>query len=114
MKKIALIVTCIALTVTNIILLSTRNSTAQQAAFFNVLPFMTQAGRMGFFNQEDGTIYIYDSDVKELLFKAQLKELGTPIDHLERNDLPEDNKFGGKSKSIIVPTNDKKDQNNNE
>lgn len=105
MKKFMFIFLCSVVTATNIVLLLTHNSNAQQTSFLNVIPFSTQSGRMGFFNQNDGMIYIYDADVKNLMFKAQLKELGTTIGHIERNDLPSDNKFNGKTQSIIVPTN---------
>lgn len=74
-------------------------------SFDHVVPFSTQSGRMGFFDQSDGTIYIYDSDLSKMLFKARLHELGDDIEHLERYDLPTSNKFTGKKQNTTVPNN---------
>ena len=56
-----------------------QKSFAQNQSFRNVQLFITSAGRMVFFNQNNGTIYIYDDDGQKCTFSAQLEELGKPI-----------------------------------
>lgn len=102
MKKYFLYSLAIILLATNMILLVTQRSTAQSKNFYTVVPFVTQAGRMGFFDQENGKIYIYDNDVKSPLFVAQLTDLGMPIEQIDRVDNKTSDKYGEKSKSIII------------
>ncbi|MFH0754527.1 MAG: hypothetical protein V2A70_08180 [Candidatus Omnitrophota bacterium] len=55
---------------------------AQSGGFFNVIPIATNAGRIGFFDQNNGKLYIYDGDGKTCLFSGQLKELGNPLESI--------------------------------
>ena len=49
-------------------------------SFPGVAVFVTPSGRVGFFEQGTGRIFIYDADFKECVFTARLKELGKPIE----------------------------------
>jgi|GEM_PF-1971351 len=59
--------------------ITTHQIMAQNRNFSNVVPFSTSAGRLGFFDQGDGKIYIYDNNLSECIFKGQLDELGKPL-----------------------------------
>lgn len=59
-------------------------ATAITHSFPGVTTFMTSAGRLGFFEQGTGKIYIYDSDFENCVFKGQLNKLGEPI--VQNND----------------------------
>ena len=61
-------------------------SKAQSVNFLNVMPFSSPSGRLGFFDQNTGKIFIYDPDAKECVFKGQLTELGRTIEHLEKKN----------------------------
>ena len=52
---------------------------AQGKNFNNVVPFGTATGRVGFFDQNSGKIYIYDNNVHECVFTGHLTDLGSPI-----------------------------------
>ena len=47
--------------------------------FAGVIPFATPGGFLGFFDQKDGKIYMYDSELSECTFVGQLEELGKSI-----------------------------------
>ncbi len=64
--------------------LLTAPSRAQSVNFVNVMPFVSPSGRIGFFDQSNGKIFIYDNDARECVFRGQLTELGKQIMHLEK------------------------------
>jgi hypothetical protein len=64
--------------------LITAQSRAQSTNFLNVIPFSSPSGRLGFFDQNTGKIFIYDNDARECVFRGQMLELGKPIEHLEK------------------------------
>ena len=49
---------------------------AENKGFAGVIPFSTAAGMIGFFNQNDGKVYIYDNNVSTCLFEGKIDELG--------------------------------------
>jgi hypothetical protein len=51
----------------------------QGKSFNGVVPFITTTDRVGFFDQNTGKIYIYDSNVSQCLFTGQIQNLGDPI-----------------------------------
>ena len=55
-------------------------SAAEQKDFTNVVPFMSPVGRLGFFDQKTGMIYLYDSELKTCTFTGKLSELGQAIE----------------------------------
>jgi hypothetical protein len=55
---------------------------AQGKAFSNVIPFSTNAGRVGFFDQSNGKVYIYDNDLSTCVFSGQMHDLGGSIQKL--------------------------------
>jgi hypothetical protein len=61
-------------------------SRAQSTNFINVVPFSSPSGRLGFFDQNTGKIFIYDNDARECVFRGQMMELGKPIEHLEKKN----------------------------
>ena len=52
---------------------------AQGTGFAGVYPFWTSGGMLGFFNQNDGRIYLYDQNLKNLYTTARLESLGIPM-----------------------------------
>ena len=52
---------------------------AQTHSFPGVSTFMTSTGRLGFFEQATGKIFIYDSNFESCVFTGQLNKLGDPI-----------------------------------
>jgi hypothetical protein len=56
-----------------------KNSNAQEAAdFHSVVPFMTNGGFFGLFDQSSGMLYLYDGKLQRLVTQAQFTELGQP------------------------------------
>ncbi len=51
----------------------------QTRSFPGVTTFTTATGRLGFFEQGTGKIFVYDSNFENCVFKGQLTELGEPI-----------------------------------
>lgn len=98
-NKILLTILCI-LTALNGILLFTQQSNAKTKSFYTVFPFVTQSGRIGFFDQEDGKIFIYDDNLEKLIAKAQLTSLGDDMEHIDKSS-PK----ASENKTIIVPAN---------
>ncbi len=47
--------------------------------FSGVMPFISGSDRLGFFNQNNGRIYIYDAHFSQCLYIGQISELGAPI-----------------------------------
>jgi len=54
--------------------------------FEGVVPFATSGGFIGFFDQRDGTVYIYNEELKEVSFKYKIKKLGEPAEDLFKDD----------------------------
>ena len=60
-----------------------KQASAQNLTFNNVVPFMTTGGMMGFFDQKDGSIYLYAPDLSECLQIVQLTALGKPLTNIK-------------------------------
>ena len=58
---------------------ATMESKAQNRSFGGVIPFGTTSDRIGFFDQTNGRIYVYDDNISECLFTGQLTELGKDV-----------------------------------
>lgn len=56
-----------------------KHSAASANKFDGVVPFSTEGGLMGFFNQNDGKIYLYDGNLQNCVLVSQMDELGRPI-----------------------------------
>lgn len=78
MNKIATYL-MIIMTALCLILVATRQSPAQDKSFAGIIPFVTSNDRVGFFNQTNGRIYLYDSNVSKCEFIGQVESLGQPI-----------------------------------
>ncbi len=83
MQKLTLSLLIIAVSTAVYSIISTTQLAAQSANFSNIIPFATNVGRIGFFDQINGRIYIYDGDGKTCLFSGQIKELGKPLESLQ-------------------------------
>jgi hypothetical protein len=64
---------------------STMQSRAQDRSFSGVYPFITSNDRVGFFDQSNGKIYVYDSNVTNCLFVGQIRNLGDSINTVSSN-----------------------------
>lgn len=86
MKNKFYVLACITVLVfASIFIGSTMNSMAQEGGrnFSGVSLFNTPAGRLGFFEQNTGKIYLYDDNLSRCVFIGQLKELGQPIEKIQ-------------------------------
>jgi hypothetical protein len=63
---------------------ATKQSRAQDKNF-NVVPFVTSNDRVGFLDQSNGRIYMYDSNISQCLFVGQIQTLGQPIQTIASN-----------------------------
>ena len=61
------------------ILGSTMQSKAQNKSFAGVIPFTTAGNRIGFLDQSNGKIYMYDDNMSQCVFVGQIQTLGQPI-----------------------------------
>ena len=48
----------------------------EKVTFNSVVPFSTPGGFLAFFDRGDGTLYIYDDQMKQCVFKYRLTRLG--------------------------------------
>ena len=55
---------------------------ADNKNFAGVMPFVTSSGLMGFFNQNDGKIYIYNNPLSECLYEGQVTQLGEAVEKI--------------------------------
>jgi len=65
-----------------------KHSSAGTYKFDGVVPFVTPGGLVGFFNQNDGKIYLYDTKLENCALVSQLNELGKPIAVLHKAEKP--------------------------
>ena len=63
----------------------TMQGKAQSKSFVGILPFVTSSDRMGFLDQSNGRIYLYDNNFSQCVFIGQLQELGQPIQVVTTN-----------------------------
>ena len=57
---------------------------AQSKSFVGILPFATSTDRIGFLDQSNGKVYIYDDNVSRCIFEGQIQQLGQPIQTISR------------------------------
>ena len=69
----------IVITALSFILGATVQSKAQNKSFAGVIPFMSNSSRLGFLDQSNGRVYIYDDHFSQCVFVGQIKELGQAI-----------------------------------
>ncbi len=57
-----------------------RQAISQQKTFHSVIPFVVSGmdPLIGLFDQNDGKVYIYNTDFSRILFKYQITDLGKP------------------------------------
>ena len=51
----------------------------QTKNFTGVVPFVTNNDRVGFFDQKNGRIYVYDNNISQCLYVGQIQDLGQPV-----------------------------------
>ncbi len=69
----------IVITALSFILGTTMQSKAQGKNYTGIVPFVTSNDRVGFLDQSNGRVYIYDSNIVNCLFVGQIESLGQPI-----------------------------------
>ena len=80
MKKLSLV--NLILLILNIFMLLTifpQGMAAPAPSLSNVVPFATSGGYVGFFDQNDGTVYIYDGFLKDCALISRIEKLGEPM-----------------------------------
>jgi len=75
----------IVITALSFILGATMQSKAQDKNYSGIVPFVTSNNRVGFMDQSNGRVYIYDSNIVNCLFVGQIKSLGEPINIISSN-----------------------------
>ncbi len=65
---------------------TTMQSKAQNKNYTGIVPFVTSNNRVGFLDQSNGRVYIYDSDIIKCLFVGQIESLGQPINIISINN----------------------------
>ena len=58
---------------------TTMPSKAQDKNYTGIMPFVTTNDRVGFFDQSNGKIYIYDNNISQCLFIGQMQNLGQAV-----------------------------------
>lgn len=93
MRKLNILNIALMIVVLVLCALSYQQTLAEQTQnFYRVMPFTTSGGYLGFFNNQDGMIYLYDDNLKECVYISQLTALGEPMKLLKSPRL--DRKMG--------------------
>ena len=75
----------IVITALSFVLGTTMPSKAQNKNFTGIQVFITGNNRVGFLDQSNGRIYLYDSDISKCIFVGQIQSLGDPINVITSN-----------------------------
>jgi hypothetical protein len=78
MNKITILLV-IVIMVLSFSLGTTIKSKAQDKSFSGIAPFIIGNDRVGFLDQSNGRIYVYDNNIANCLFVGQIESLGKPI-----------------------------------
>lgn len=73
----------LTLALSYVVVFSTGKSQAGMHSFPGVSTFATAAGRIGFFEQGTGKIFIYDDNLSQCVFIGQMTALGEPIEKIK-------------------------------
>jgi hypothetical protein len=84
MKRSTLFLFGIALAAAAYSMITATQLAAQSLNFSNVIAFASNQGRLCFFDQANGKLYVYDGEGKACLFQGQLKELGKPFESVQK------------------------------
>ena len=57
-----------------------------QSSFAGVYPYSPGNGTVGFFDQNSGKIYVYTSDLSQLVREVQLEELGKTVEPQNKSE----------------------------
>lgn len=82
-KYIFQFICLIVLASSYVVVFSTGKSLAGTHSFAGVSQFTTPSGRIGFFEQGTGKIFIYDAAMSTCVFIGQLNVLGEPIEKIK-------------------------------
>lgn len=63
---------------------TTMQGRAQDKSYAGILPFVTN-NRVGFFDQSNGRVYVYDNNIAGCVFVGQVDSLGQPISVVSSN-----------------------------
>ena len=70
----------VLITALSFILGATVQGKAQNKSFAGIIPFGTTGDRIGFLDQTNGRIYVYDNNISQCVFTGQITGLGQPIE----------------------------------
>ena len=65
---------------------TTMQSKAQDKNYSGIVPFVTSNDRVGFLDQSNGRVYVYDNNLVNCLFVGQIQSLGQPINIISTNN----------------------------
>lgn len=60
-------------------------SKAEEKSYKGIIPFATHNDRIGFLDQNNGKVYVYDNDIAKCVFVGQIQNLGDPIDVISKD-----------------------------
>jgi hypothetical protein len=83
-KSVLFAVSLLVVIIVGFAIIQLREAKAQANSFNSVAPFTTVGGLMGFFDQKDGKVYLYDGNLQNCVFVSQLAELGKPMKVVEK------------------------------
>lgn len=69
-----------------------RLSQAGGASFAQVIPFSTVGGFIGFFDQKDGKVYLYDDKLEKCVYQVQMGTLGESGNKVLKDDFNQNTK----------------------
>jgi len=84
MNKITVFLVII-ITALSFSLVATMQCKAQNKSYAGVVPFMTSSDRLGFLDQTNGRVYMYDNNFSQCVFVGQIQALGQPIQVLSKS-----------------------------
>ncbi len=64
---------------------TTMQSKAQDKNYSGIVPFVTSNDRVGFLDQSNGRIYVYDNNIANCVFIGQIRSLGESINLISSN-----------------------------
>jgi hypothetical protein len=86
MRNTMLIMLTVLVVVLSLVVFSkVKPSSANPGSFDGVMPFTTSGGLIGFFDQKDGKVYLYDGNLENCLLAAQMEQLGKAAKPISKN-----------------------------
>ena len=80
------LIICLTVITLAIFFLMNLNQSQAQSSFAGVYPYSPGNGTVGFFDQNSGKIYVYTSDLSQLVREVRLEELGKTVEPQNKSE----------------------------